>query len=392
MKIFYIIPAFLLMYNLAFSQNYDESKVPAYILPDVFTEPGGVAVKTTRDWERYRRPEILKLFEDNIYGTMPERFDSIRFKLLKEKKGAMGGKATLKEVVISVYNKHRSIGINLVLFTPEGLKKPAPAFLLINNRGRNNTDPERIIRTEFWPAELLIDSGYAVAAFHVSDLAPDNKNTFASAALELFPDELSRNSGMRAIGAWAFGASRIMDYFETDPDIDVSKVAVAGHSRGGKAALWAAAHDKRFAICFSNCSGNTGAALARRQFGERITDINRTFPHWFNDNYKKYNDRENLLPVDQHMLIALIAPRPVYVTNASEDLWADPRGTYLALKNAEPVYALYGNKQILPDNAPPLNTSVTSGVMGYHNREGKHDMTVFDWQQFIEFASMYYRR
>jgi hypothetical protein len=263
-------------------------------------------------------------------------------------------------------------------------------FLLINNRGKENTDPSRKIISEFWPAEVLIDAGYAIAAFHVSDLAPDNKDEFMNGVMQLYPEQLNADNGMRAIGAWGWGASRVMDYFETDRQIDVKKVALTGHSRGGKASLWAAAQDQRFAICITNCSGSTGAALARRQFGERVRRINTSFPHWFNANYKKYNDHEALLPVDQHMLISLIAPRPVYATNASEDLWADPKGTFLSLKNAEGVYGLFGLKSNLPEVPPGLNTPLIESPLAYHNRKGKHDMTVYDWKQFIKFADFHF--
>ena len=302
----------------------------------------------------------------------------------------MNGKAHRKEVLIEVFNKNKSVKINLVLFTPNNASKPAPAFLLINNRGKENTDPGRKIISEFWPAEVVIDAGYAIAAFHVSDLAPDNKDEFMNGVMQLYPEQLNAENGMRAIGAWGWGASRVMDYFESDPQIDKKKVALVGHSRGGKASLWAAAQDQRFAMCITNCSGSTGAALARRQFGERVRRINTSFPHWFNTNYKKYNDHEELLPVDQHMLIALIAPRPVYATNASEDLWADPTGTFLSLKNAEDVYNLYGLKSKLPNVPPGLNTPIIEFPLAYHNREGKHDLTVYDWKQFIKFADFHY--
>lgn len=182
-----------------------------------------------------------------------------------------------------------------------------------------------------------------------------------------------------------------MDYFEKDADIDSKKIAVVGHSRGGKASLWTAAQDPRFSICVTNCSGNTGAALARRQFGERIKKINTSFPHWFNTNYKKFNDREDALPIDQHMLIALVAPRPVYATNASKDLWADPKGTFLSLKNAEKVYALYGLKSNLPLNPPAINEAIIQSPIAYHNREGEHNLTAFDWVNFIKFANYHYK-
>jgi len=372
--------------------NYDESKVPEYTLPDVLKTSDNKTIKNKKAWEKIRRPEVLTLFEDNIYGQVPKSFEDIRFSILSEDKNSMNGKAQRKEVLIEVFNKNKSVKINLVLFTPNNASKPAPAFLLINNRGKENTDPSRKIISEFWPAEVVIDAGYAIAAFHVSDLAPDNKDEFMNGVMQLYPEQLNADNGMRAIGAWGWGASRVMDYFESDPQIDKKEVALVGHSRGGKASLWAAAQDQRFAMCITNCSGSTGAALARRQFGERVRRINTSFPHWFNTNYKKYNDHEELLPVDQHMLISLIAPRPVYATNASEDLWADPTGTFLSLKNAEEVYTLYGLKSKLPNAPPGLNTPIIESPLAYHNREGKHDLTVYDWKQFIRFADFHFER
>lgn len=373
------------------SQNYDESKVPEYTLPDVLKTNANRAVKSKMAWKKIRRPEIIKLFEDNIYGQMPGAYNRIKYSIINENAVAMNGKARLKEIVIEVFNNNNSVKINLVLFVPNQVSKPVPAFLLINNRGKDNTDPSRVVKSDFWPAEMLIDSGYAIAAFHVSDLAPDDKETFANGVLRLYPEQLSADNGMRAMGAWAWGASRVMDYFEKDADINASKVTIVGHSRGGKASLWAAAQDQRFAICVSNCSGNTGVALARRKFGERISRINTSFPHWFNTNYKKFNDKEDLLPVDQHMLVALVAPRPVYATNASKDLWADPKGTFLSLKNAEKVFALYGISSNLPETPPRINESIIQSQIAYHNREGEHDLTAYDWSNFIKFANYHYR-
>lgn len=370
-----------------FAQNYDETKVPHYTLPDVLKTASGKLVRSDEKWESLRRPEVLRLFEDHVYGQMPVSYDSIRYALTEDDGQEMGGKAVLKQVGITVFRNGKSVLINVVLFVPANVKKPVPVFLLINNRGKENTDPTRTQKSEFWPAEMVIDSGFAIAAFHVSDLAPDHKDTYATGVLEkLYPEQLKKDNGMKAIGAWAWGASRVMDYLETDKDIDSKKVLLVGHSRGGKTSLWAAAQDRRFAACITNCSGNTGAALARRQFGERISRINTTFPHWFNNNYKKYNDKENALPVDQHMLIALIAPRPVYATNASKDLWADPKGTFLAMKAAEPVYALYGIRAELPKEQPGINVPVMGKHFGYHNREGEHNMTAYDWANFIRFA------
>ena len=389
---FILISAITLKAQRPATTNYDESKVPTYTLPEVLKTESGKTIKSAKAWEKRRRPEVLGLFAENIYGQMPKDFDEIKFSLKNEDRNSMNGKAHLKEVLIEVFRNQKRVSINLTLFIPNNIKTPVPAFLLINNRPKENTDPTRSVKSEFWPAEVLIEGGYAIGAIHVSDMAPDNKNDFMNGVLDLYPEQLNADDGMRAIGAWGWGASRVMDYFETDSQIDAKRVALTGHSRGGKASLWAAANDKRFALCVSNCSGNTGAALARRKFGERVKVINTAFPHWFNTNYKKYNDHEELLPVDQHMLISLIAPRPVYATNASEDLWADPKGTFLSLKNAEDVYSLYGLNSLLPEVPPALNTPVIETPMAYHNREGKHDLTVYDWKQFIKFADYHFRR
>ncbi|WP_229209315.1 dienelactone hydrolase family protein [Dyadobacter sediminis] len=384
------------MYSILLSteliaQNYDEAKVPSYILPDVLKAQSEKVVTNVKDWENIRRPEILTLFEENVYGQMPKTFDKYEFKIKNENKHSMNGKAHLKEVEIAVTNHNQTVMIHLVLFVPTGIKKPVPAFLLINNRGKNNTSPTRDTLSGFWPAEQVIDAGYAVAAFHVNDAAPDHKDSYQNGVLRLYPEQLKAGNGMKAIGAWAWAASRIMDYFENDKDIDASKIVLTGHSRGGKASLWAAAQDSRFAMCVSNCSGNTGAALSHRRFGETIQAINTTFPHWFADNYKKFNDNESALPLDQHMLVSLIAPRPVYVTNASEDLWADPVGTFLSLKEAERVYGLYKLKSALPESIPAINMPFVKPPLAYHIREGVHDMTSYDWAQFIKNADLYFK-
>lgn len=382
--------AIFMLYTKAQAQNYDEAKVPAYTLPEVLKTVEGNTVKDKASWEKKRRPEILTLFENHVYGQMPKAFDSLTFVVTNDVAMAMEGKAHLKEVTITSWKANKSVSLYLTLFIPHNAKKPVPAFLLINNRDKENTDPNRTIKSDFWPAEMVIDSGYAVAAFQVGDAAPDDKDTFQHGVLALYPEQLRAANGMRAIGAWAWAASRVMDYFQHDKAIDAKRVAVVGHSRGGKAALWAGAQDERFAIVFSNNSGNTGAALSRRKFGETVKVINDQFPHWFTDNYKVYNENEAALPVDQHMLISLIAPRPVYVTSASKDLWADPKGSYLSLIHAQKAYALYQKHSALPPEPPAINNPVTHSFLGYHNREGVHNLTAYDWKNFIRFADYHF--
>ena len=373
--------------------NYDETTVPEYTLPNVIQMINGKLVNNKSTWEKERRPEIISLFKQNVYGQTPATFDSVRFEITRKVPDAMGGLACLKEITIHIWNKGKQVGIPVVLFVPNNLKKPAPVFLLINNRSKRNTDPSREVKSTFWPAELLIEKGYAIASFHVGDAAPDKKDTYQHGVLDqLYPELLTREDGMKAIGAWAWAASRVMDYFETDKDIDARKVALVGHSRGGKTSLWAGALDSRFAMIFSSCSGSTGASLARRQYGETISLVNKQFGYWFADTYKQYSNRVNDLPVDQHMLISLMAPRPVYTTNAVEDRWADPRGSYLSLVNALPVYSLYGKQTNIATEPPPVNSPIIKSQLGYHFRSGIHDLNIYDWENFIRFADYHYKK
>lgn len=391
MKSFYLIFLFFVLGTTSQAQNYDEAKVPSYTLPDPLLSLDGKRINTRKQWETNRRPEVLRLFEDNVYGQIPKTVSAVKFTLTNENKAAMGGKAHLKEVQIEVTHRQKSIKINLIVFTPNQVRGPSPAFVLINHRGKDNTDPTRTLKSDFWPAELLIDEGFAIAAFHVSDVSADNKDTFQNGVLQLlYPEQLDMDNGMRALGAWGWGASRVMDYLQQDVQIDKNKVAVIGHSRGGKAALWCGAQDQRFALVVSSCSGNGGSSLSRRHYGETVKLTTTSFPHWFPPRFSQYSDREGSLPVDQHELLALIAPRPVYVGTASEDKWADPLGSFLALKNAESVYALYGIGPLPTTAQPAVNAPVFNASLGYHLREGAHDLTRYDWQQYITFARSHF--
>jgi hypothetical protein len=233
----------------------------------------------------------------------------------------------------------------------------------------------------------MIARGSGMAAFFNGEVAPDKPEQFRDGVIKLFEGDRDAREpdSWGALAAWAWAASRAMDYLETDPGVDAQKVAVIGHSRGGKTALWAGANDKRFALTISNNSGSCGAAISRRRFGETIamTDGN---PHWFADNFKRYNDREDELPFDQHMLIGLIAPRAVYVASADEDLGADPRGEFLGLAHSSPVYALWGHDPIPADVMPPLDTPLIAGPRGYHVRRGAHNLTLYDWLRYADFA------
>ncbi|MCX6253992.1 MAG: acetylxylan esterase [Bacteroidia bacterium] len=368
--------------------NYYEEKVPAFTLPDVLTTVDGRKVTTFDLWDNVRRPEILELFRKNVYGRVPETPYEKSFKVVNLDKKAIDGAATLKQVDITITANGKSLVIHLTLFTPNKPQKPVPVFLLIDNRGPSNTDASRKVKSEFWPVEEAVARGYGMAVFSNADVDPDDFDGFKNGIHEILDKNPRPDDAWGTIAAWAWGASRCLDYLITDKDIAGDKIAVVGHSRGGKTALWAGAEDTRFAIVVSNESGCGGAALARRRFGETVSRINTAFPHWFCSNYKKYNNNEDALPVDMHMLLALTAPRALYVDCADEDLWGDPRGSYLALYNAAPVFKLSGTGSDIPKTIPPLNKQVISGKVAYHIRDGVHNMLLKDWNWFMDFADV----
>lgn len=397
--------------------NYDEAKVPSYTLPDLLVCEDGMKVQSKADWEHRRRAEILNLFATEMYGKVPDRNITTSYHTTFTNTSALDGKATMKNVEITFSNGNRSLQMDLLIYIPNNLKAPAPVFLGLNFNGNHTIidDPsvplpagwvpesDRLHVTNHkasaldhgadssrWPVGMLIDAGYGVATVYSGDIDPDFDDP--SNGIQ----SLYYNNGQQkpdadqwgTIAAWAWGLSRAMDYLETDKDINHEQVVVIGHSRLGKTALWAGASDPRFAMVISNDSGCGGAALSRRAFGETVKSINDAFPYWFCDNFKKYNDREEDLPVDQHMLIALIAPRPIYVASASEDLWADPKGEYLSLYNAQEVYRLYDPSIHLPQSMPGIDNPVHTLLMGRHLRAGGHDITSYDWQQYLDFANV----
>jgi hypothetical protein len=373
--------------------NFEEARVGSYTLPDPLAA-AGATVRTAAEWPR-RRAEILTLFREHVYGRSPGPPERLRFDIVEENPRALDGAATLKRIAVISTQNDREHRFELTVFLPNAGTGRAAVFLLLNNRQPSNTDPTRQEKSGFWPVEEMIARGYSIAALQVADLAPDDKDRFRNGVIRLFEGVASGPrppDAWGALAAWAWGASRAIDYFATDPRIDMAHIAVVGHSRGGKAALWAGAEDERVAMVVSNESGEGGAALSRRQFGETLARITEVFPHWFAPKYASYANRVEALPVDQHMLLALAAPRPIYVASADEDLWSDPRGEFLSQVHASPVFALWGEPIIRADQMPALDQPLVAGRRGYHVRRGGHNLLPFDWARFADFADKVWRR
>jgi hypothetical protein len=366
-------------------------------LPDPLELANGEKVTTAGQWQQARRPEILELFRREVYGRAPlERPSDLKFEVTSITPDALNGLATKKIVEISFSGtgtkQNEKAVITLALFIPNAATKPCGAFLLPDHRS-SETNPEEFVDFPYWPVSQIVERGYATASFKSANLDPDRYDEFKNGVHGLFDGEGPRaDDAWGTISAWAWGASRVMDYFETDSDIDTKRVAVLGHSRGGKTALWAGAQDERFALVISNNSGCTGAAIARNTTGETVERINSVFPHWFCQNYKTYNNRVDELPVDQHQLAALIAPRLLYIASASDDAWADPESEFRSGVLAGTVYELFGLNGLSTNEFPAPETPLHSGYVGFHLRTGGHGLNNYDWGQFMDFADNHWNR
>ena len=454
--------------NYGATANYDETTIPRYSVPDVLAAADGSRITDIKTWEK-RRVELLELLQKEMYGYMPAHPSALHFKVENEDANALGGKAVRKEVKVFV-TADESKYFTMLMYVPAGKNGPVPAFLTLNFQGNHTIcddpgitiyDTTKVATTRFmeikkrglassrWPVEMIVDSGYALATVFYEDMACDvddnpfdgilplgynlgPERTSATDLKEVMEGEHPVGSEWGTICSWAWGLSCAMDYLVTDSALDPHKIAVLGHSRLGKTALWAAAMDSRFAMSVSSCSGCCGAALSRRVMGETLAAVEQNAHQWFTPEFDKYSDRENELPFDQHFLIALIAPRPVYITSATEDIWADPHGEFLSGKLASPVYALYGEKGLVTDLSitepapsgyvrssgykitnewnggttcgpardkgnvisdgvlfkgyPRADTPLQDGFIAYHVRTGEHDITSWDWQQILSFA------
>jgi len=388
-------------------------------LPDPLTTENGKEITTTKQWEKVRRPEILQMFTEQMYGDVTlAPGTKVDWKVVEQGDNALRGLAGRKQVEFHIHNDRngKSMRYVMLIYYPAHSEKPCPVFIGMNFYGnhtinpdpaiivpqtwiRNNedfhitnnkaTEASRGVRVSRWPVEYIVSRGYALATIYYGDLDPDFDDGFRNGLHQFFytkNDTVHDSDEGGSIAAWAFGLSKGMDYLGVDPLFDASRVAVMGHSRLGKASLWAGATDQRFAMVVSNSSGCGGAALSCRKHGETVKLINDQFPHWFCDNFKKYNDNEEELPFDQHELIALMAPRPVYIASAVEDDWADPVGEYLSGYYAGVVYNLYGLEGLQSKIPPVVNFPLTDYMVGYHIRSEGHDLKAYDWIQFLDFA------
>lgn len=356
--------------------NYDETRIPHYDLPPLLVTAEGKKITTPEQWRNHRRPQILSLFSNLVYGRVPDAEFPIEIenRVLATDKQYMDGKATRKKVLIQFSNENGKASISIQVITPNNATKPSPAFMKLGSG----------------PLGHLLDQGFAGVGISHGHFVAHNEVSFERSIHRLFfkkGQSFPKAHEWGVLAAIAWGHSRVLDYLETDEAIDATRVAIMGHSKTGKAALWAAAQDERFALVISAQSGCAGAALWRRRSGETLQKMVTRFPYWLCRNAWKFVNQENDLPVDQHMLLALIAPRPVYVASGVDDTWADPRGEYASAYHASQVYRLLGKRGLDSDTLPPLGEAILDRDVGYHIREGAHSVEPYDWQRFMDFCA-----
>ena len=393
-----------------------DSGMPLH-LPDPLTMNNGTKIASPAQWRSQRRPELLELFTRQMYGVAPTRPAGMRFEVYDSNVHALGENAIRRQIAIFFTGETNGPRMDLLIYLPSRTEKPVPMILGINFWGNHaiHSDPgirintnwmesnrnpwidlssvtnnqaseaSRGINSSQWPVEKILARGFGLATFYRGDITRDFPGALTNGLLANYPELQKRDDNFSTIGAWAWALSRALDYLETDRLVDAKRVAVFGWSRLGKTALWAGASDERFALVVSQESGAGGAKLFHRGVGESVSRLNTVFPHWFCANFRQYSNHDTEMPFDQHELIALIAPRPVYIASAEQDLGADPLGEFYGALAANPVYKLFGLDG-LPTKTPPALNESSQGRMGYHMRAGGHDVTDLDWRHILDFA------
>jgi hypothetical protein len=391
--------------------NYSEEKVAPYTLPNPLVTQSGERVITPDDWWTKRRPEILKIYQTEVYGRVPENAPRVTWEVTESGTSYRDGLGTLRRVSGRMGEAADGPKMNLTVYSPVKAMQPTPLLLSISfnfgaARGGGakaepgkeapaKTPPPKVAKTPPYDSiGEVLGRGWTYASLSYTDIQPDRPDQWQQGVIGLTlkngqsqpaPDEWG------TISAWTWGLSRAIDYFETDKSVNAKQIAITGVSRLGKTVLWAAAQDQRVAAVFSVVSGEMGASLIRRDWGETLDDMAQNFGYQFAGNLQKYVGHWNDLPVDQHLLIALCAPRPVYVNGGLSDQWSDPKGEFLAVAAAGPVYRLLGKQDVGTTELPPLDQPKTTGSLGFHYHSSGHTAVPADWKSFLEFAERHFR-
>ncbi len=376
-------------------------QMPPVNLPELMKSFDGTEIKTVEDWEQKRRPEILDFFTRNVYGIRPvDRPEGLTFVPIDADREMLDGKVVRKRTKISFRGSRGEWSFNVVAFLPKSTR-PVPSFVMICNRDfEEGVDPDLKSVPSFCPVDMITERGYAVVVFKNIELAFDGYSCDFSDDKVMVPDPSFTNGlfacfaqertyrSWSAISAWAWGASRIVDWIETQSEFDIDHIAMIGHSRGGKTALWAGATDRRFGLICVNESGCCGAKLNHVPvcLSETIALDNLVNPHWFCRAYREFNGRDAVLPFDQHWLAALTAPRLLYIASASLDYGAGPWGEFLTARYASPAWEMYGKKGLVEEGPFLPEKPFHGGCIGHHLRVGGHDLTPYDWKCYMDFA------
>jgi hypothetical protein len=403
--------------------NRDEAAVAPYTIVDPLTFLDGTSV-TKAAWPR-RRAEIVILFEENVFGRIPDAAMHLplRAHVDEENDRALDGLAIRKQITLYFSDQGDSgPKEHLLLYLPAHRRGPAPVVLGLNFQGNHTVaadpgillnpvwtaapaagEPPRLAApdpatrgksAQEWQAKMILARGYGLATVYYGDIEPDFKDAIALGIRPFFyaPGQIEpRPDDWGALAVWAWGLSRALDYLVTDPRVEASHIAVTGHSRLGKAADWAAAVDPRFAALLSTESGKGGQSLTRRTFGETVAHLDHSFPYWFCASYAHWVERDTEIPADGNLLLSLIAPRPLYVASAAGDQWSDPRGEFLSALSASRVYRLLGKPGLRNGNMPAVDRPTDPHrFVAYHLRSGIHDVTAYDWQQYLNFLDAHF--